>query len=411
MFKLQKFFCWFAILCCHTVFAKPIEIIMWHAMAGPLGVEVNRLADQFNHAQSDYVLKPIYKGNYLETLTAYAAAYRGHMTPALVQVFEVGRGTMLYPKGVVKPAGKVLKEQGVAWEPSHLWPALNAYYARTGELEAFPFNVSLPVMYYNADRLQKLGIDAQHLPKTWQAYDLLFSRLAKAGDKCAYTTAYPGWIHIEAFLALQAHASNPTQLLKQHFKRLMRWHQTHLFAYAGRIDEATVLFTSGRCAFFSQSSGAFQSLAQVSSFKVGIAPLPVDSGIDNRAANVIGGGALWVSAGLSPQVEKGIAAFFAMMLRPEVQQAWYQRTGYLPILRQQSTDPLLDLVQSDWEQQGKMTKTSAQNRIRAMNDESIESFLSGMITLEQMMKQLLDSEEYADYRFGKNHGVEAKSYS
>ena len=411
MFKLKHILCLLGIFCFQTVLAKPVEIIMWHAMAGPIGLEVNRLADKFNALQTDYVLKPIYKGNYLETLTAFAAAYRGHMPPALVQIFEVGRSTMLYPKGVIKPVGEILKEHGVVWDQDSLWPVLNAYYGRTGKLEAFPFNVSLPVMYYNADRLKKMGIDAQHLPTTWQDYEIILSKLVKTGEKCGYTTAYPAWIHIEAFMALHDHDPHKTELLKQHFKRLMRWHQAHSFIYAGRVDEATVLFTSGRCTFFSQSSGAYQSLVAASPFTIGIAPIPADKHVVSRASNVIGGGALWVSANLSPQVEKGVATFFAMMLRPEVQQEWYQRTGYLPILRQNNNDHdnndrLLNLVRSDWEQpHGKEASTGAENRIRSMNDESIESFLSGIITLEQMMKQLLDSAEYANYRFDKNHGV------
>ncbi|CZF82578.1 sn-glycerol-3-phosphate-binding periplasmic protein UgpB precursor [Grimontia marina] len=39
------------------------EIEWWHAMGGNLGEKVNEIADKFNASQSEYVAKPVYKGN------------------------------------------------------------------------------------------------------------------------------------------------------------------------------------------------------------------------------------------------------------------------------------------------------------------------------------------------------------
>ena len=114
-----------------ALWAHPVEIQMWHAMAGPLGVEINHLAKAFNASQTHYTLKPIYKGNYAETLTAFAAAYRAHAAPALLQVFEVGSTTMLYPEGVIKPVGRLLKEQHSAIKLNQsAWPILRQYYSQ-----------------------------------------------------------------------------------------------------------------------------------------------------------------------------------------------------------------------------------------------------------------------------------------
>ena len=54
--------------------------------------------------------------------------------------------------------------------------------------------------YYNADRLKALGYTAETFPKTWDEFETLLTRLHQAGDRCAYTSAYPTWIHIESFL-------------------------------------------------------------------------------------------------------------------------------------------------------------------------------------------------------------------
>ena len=52
-----------------SVFALHQDIIFWHSMAGQLGEEVARLAQQFNDSQTAYRVKPVYKGDYVESLT------------------------------------------------------------------------------------------------------------------------------------------------------------------------------------------------------------------------------------------------------------------------------------------------------------------------------------------------------
>ena len=78
-------------------------IVFWHAMTAALNDEVNRLCTAFNASQAAYEVQPVFKGTYPETLTAAIAAFRAGQAPNLVQVFEVGTGTMLAAGGAVKP--------------------------------------------------------------------------------------------------------------------------------------------------------------------------------------------------------------------------------------------------------------------------------------------------------------------
>ena len=52
------------------------EIVWWHAMGGTLGDKVNEIAEKFNASQNQYQIKPIYKGDYTETMTGAIAAFR-----------------------------------------------------------------------------------------------------------------------------------------------------------------------------------------------------------------------------------------------------------------------------------------------------------------------------------------------
>ncbi|KTD01430.1 glycerol-3-phosphate-binding periplasmic protein precursor [Legionella feeleii] len=394
------------------------EIVMWHSLAGHLGAEVKRLATNFNHSQNDYTVKLVYKGEYIEAITSFAAAFRAKQPPAIVQIFEVGTATMLYPPGIIKPVGELMQEQGFNLPEDHFLPALRAFYSEANSLLAMPFNTSIPVIYYNADALAKAGYSV--FPDTWEEMEVLAAALRKAGYACAYTTAYPAWVQIESFSAIhglpmldaeRAVVSYNNPAIIRHLERLKEWQQKHYFEYGGRTSDATVLFTSGRCPLFSQSSGAYNSLSELVRFRLGVAALPLDKQVSSRRYNnVTGGAALWAVAGQKADVYRGIAAFFAYIAQPKVQQHWHQETGYLPLgisgvyagLAQESQHPVLRLAQADlMGQQAKEARVNfgPQNQIRAINDEALEAIFSGMKTPAEAVREAEKHANYALMRF------------
>lgn len=78
----------------HSALAKT-TIEFWHAMGGELEQSLNKITDDFNASQEDYVVKPTYKGDYTDTMTAAISAFRAKQQPEIVQVFEVGTATMM----------------------------------------------------------------------------------------------------------------------------------------------------------------------------------------------------------------------------------------------------------------------------------------------------------------------------
>ncbi|MGO2503922.1 MAG: hypothetical protein ACTH7C_12365, partial [Cobetia marina] len=71
------------------------EVEWWHAMGGGLGKKVDEIAADFNASQDEFVVKPVFKGNYSETMTSAIAAFRAGKGPDIVQIFEVGTATMM----------------------------------------------------------------------------------------------------------------------------------------------------------------------------------------------------------------------------------------------------------------------------------------------------------------------------
>src|SRR5580692_2508755 len=165
-----------------NAWADPIELQWWHAMTAVNADRINKIASDFNAAQSDYKVTPVFKGSYAETMTAAIAAYRAGNAPDIVQVFEVGTATMMAAKGAIKPVYQLMADAGEKFDPADYLPAVTAYYSTPdGKMLSMPFNSSTPVVYWNKDAFKKAGLDPEKPPKTWPETFEAAKKLRAAG--------------------------------------------------------------------------------------------------------------------------------------------------------------------------------------------------------------------------------------
>ena len=326
------------------------DIMWWHAMAGELGRQLEKLAADFNASQSDYRIVPSYKGNYTETVTAAIFAFRSRSQPAIVQVNEIGTATMMAARGAIYPVYELMRDQQEAFSPAAYLPAITGYYAdAAGNMLSFPFNSSTPILYYNKDMFRSAGLDPEVAPKTWPEVGAAARRLREKGAVCGFTTSWPSWINVENFSAfhnlplatrangfdgLDAVLTFNNSVVVRHVAQLAQWQTTKVFDYGGRATSAEPRFQDGQCGIFIGSSATRADIRKNSKFEVGSGMLPYWPDVADAPQNtIIGGATLWVLRE-RPGVEyKGVAKFFAFLSRPEIQAAWHQNTGYLPITR------------------------------------------------------------------------------
>jgi sn-glycerol 3-phosphate transport system substrate-binding protein len=344
----------FAAIAVQLAMASPAcaatDVNLWHAMAGQLGRQLEKLAADFNASQSDYRIVPSYKGTYAETVTAAIFAFRSRSQPAIVQVNEIATATMMAAKGATYPVYELMRDQAEQFSPAAYLPVITGYYTDpAGNMLSFPFNSSTPILYYNKDLFRAAGLDPALAPKTWPEVSAAATRLRAAGAACGFTTSWPSWINVENFSAFHdlplATRSNGLEgldavltfnnpVLVRHIGQLAEWQKSKIFDYGGRAISAEPKFQSGDCGIFIGSSATRADILANAKFEVGYGMLPYWPDVPGAPQNsIIGGATLWVLRDRPRDEYKGVAKFFAYLSRPEVQAAWHQNTGYLPITR------------------------------------------------------------------------------
>ena len=328
------------------------DIHWWHAMGGELGAKLDEIVAAYNASQSDYRVIPTYKGSYAETMTAAIAAFRAGEQPDIVQVFEVGTGTMMAAKGAVYPVYQLMEDMGEDFDPKAFLPAVVGYYTDTdGNMLSMPFNSSTPILYYNKDVFAKAGLDAETAPKTWGDVEAFSKKIMESGAApCGFTTGWISWVQLENFSAwhnqpigtlengfggldTELTVNGPAQV--KHWENLAKWQKDGTFQYGGPGGgaDSAPKFYAQECAMYMNSSASRAGvIANEKDFEVGYGMLPYYEDIEGAPQNsIIGGATLWVLQGKPAGDYKGVADFFTYLSSAEVQADWHQFSGYLPI--------------------------------------------------------------------------------
>ena len=328
------------------------EIQWWHALTGANNDVVVKLSEDFNASQKDYKVVPVYKGSYPDTLNAGIAAFRAGQAPHILQVFEVGTGTMMSAKGAIKPVYEMMKEAGEKFDPTAYLPAISGYYSTAkGEMLSMPFNSSSMVMWYNKDAFKKAGLDPEKPPKTWPETFEAAKKLKAAGyDKCGVSNAWATWANIEQFgawhnIALSTKVNgmagadavltfNKSPAFLKHWTNLVELQKDKTYDYSGRTNNGEGRFTSGESPIFLTSSGFFGNVKANAKFDWANAAMPYYPDVQGAPQNsIIGGASLWVMGGKKANEYKGVAKFFTFLSNVDRQVKLHTESGYLPITK------------------------------------------------------------------------------
>ncbi|GAB4270683.1 MAG: ABC transporter substrate-binding protein [Candidatus Rifleibacteriota bacterium] len=141
-----------------------VQIVFWHAMGGPLGKVMTDLINRYNNSQKNYYIKSISMGSYDTLAKKVLASLVAKEAPDISQNYET------LTKKFIKHNKIVCLDDLLASEPedikSDIIPVLLANNTFDGKLYSFPFNKSVPVLYYNKDMFRKVGLNPDRGPET-----------------------------------------------------------------------------------------------------------------------------------------------------------------------------------------------------------------------------------------------------
>lgn len=191
------------------------------------------------------------------------------------------------------------------------------------------------------------GVDPDTDMSTWEQVGGVLDQLKAGGEDCPLVTAWQSWIHLENFSAYHdvpfASQDNgfsgldtvlmlngPAQVA--HLSAMGDWAKDGKFIYTGRRNEGGANFRAGECALFTESSAGYAGISSEAQFDFEVRPLPYWKAVASEPQNtIIGGASLWVMQGHESEEYKGVGEFLSFLSTSDVQAAWHQNTGYLPI--------------------------------------------------------------------------------
>lgn len=334
-----------------TAFAsKRTTIVFWYEMSGPSAKEIEKLAHDYNRSQNRYRVVPEFQGSYNEAVEKFLNTHGTKASPALYQSMDISTAQIAGSHYTV-PVQKFVDRDH--YQINQISPIARSFYSHNGKLLSMPFNVSQPVLYYNASLFKKYHVKALPLDPSYHdvgtAARQLYSR-SHHHVKGLSVTPY-GWLFEEFYANANApftdhangHKGVPTRINYQSQVGVttMRWlqklsRQGVLINYGSGNNAFTneiAGFMAGKVGMFLQSSSDLTQLEQGHHDQIGVCYYPHPDGQKANGVS-IGGASLWIGNDKSARTQQGAWDFVKYLMKPSVQAEWQVKTGYLAINHQ-----------------------------------------------------------------------------
>ncbi|MBN1297578.1 ABC transporter substrate-binding protein [bacterium] len=321
-----------------------ILIQFWHGMGGPLGEVLDRLIGEYNAGQHRYFIRGVNMGTYDTLQKKILASVVAGRSPDISQNFEA-----LTLK--LSRAGKlVCLDELIAQEPdpaafrNDILPVMLENNTFDGKLWSFPFNKSVPVLYYNREMFRQAGLDPDRPPAT-------VAELVEYARKMTRDTNGDGRPDIVGYSMTIRNEWNWSCLFRS-FGGLMFDSETRAVAlnstagyqatavYVDMIRNGSAKFAEGydhQNDWLAEKVGMFEAsivtrkyLEGKIKFDYGIAPIPQG---DVRKAVILSGTNINIFNSGGPEKIAGAWDFIKWFTQTDIGARWSLESTYMPVRR------------------------------------------------------------------------------
>jgi sn-glycerol 3-phosphate transport system substrate-binding protein len=324
--------------------SRAVEITFYYpiAVSGPLTKIFEGLVADFEKANPDVKVKPVYSGNYGETLAKALTANRSGQPPQVAVLVASDALTLIDEDAVVPMEGFVKTASDKAWIDG-FFPAFLMNGRYEGKTYGVPFQRSTQVMYWNKAAFRDAGLDPNRPPANWDElveYGKKLTVKDGAGKVTRWGLIVPSGVTSHWFLQgfttqnrarLQNDAGTETFLATpEAIESLQFWvdlSRKHEVMQRGIIDTGTAPaeFIEGRAAIMFHSTGNLTNVKNNAKFEFGVAMLPARK----QRGSATGGGSIYIFKKSTPEQLDASYRFVKWLTSAEQAARWSIQTGYV----------------------------------------------------------------------------------
>jgi len=330
--------------------SKKIELTFFYPVqvGGPLTKLIEKICADFTAENPNIVVKPVYTGNYDDTVVKIQTARSGKNPPEVFVNLATQRFSMA-STGTAIALDSLIAADGAAGK-AYIGDFLPGFMEDSyvdGKIYSIPFQRSTMVLFYNKDAFAEVGLNPEAPPKTWDELVEYSKKLVKK-DAAGNVTRYGVGIALNSGSAQWAftgfalqNSEDGRNLMSEDGKKvyfdtkgnveaLQFWCdlQSKYKVMQPGIVQWTDLpgqFINGSVAMIYHTTGNLTNINNNAKFKFGTAFLPGSK----RVAAPTGGGNFYISADLPKEQEQAAWKFIKFATDAERLAQWNIDTGYV----------------------------------------------------------------------------------
>lgn len=316
---------------------EPIQLTFWHSMSIYQGNVLDDLINQYNAEHKGVVVNPIFQGIYPDMKAKLLNAIKTENPPDIAQI-AIEYLDIFIQNESIKPITEYIPEEDREDILDQFWRCVS----RKHEIYAYPFNISVQVLYYNKDAFSEAGLDPDKPPKTWNEVIEYAKKLTKDFDGDGVIDQWGILVSIEGVFGFtplirqlggEVLNESRTKAVFNNEKgvKVMKLLQDMIYKYRVMpskwgLFEGTNAFLQGKIAMGPITSAGIRFAEENLPWKLGIAPLPY---IENKSV-LLGGAGLVVLSDSFGKYKQSLD-FIKWLSSKENTIKWHKETGYLPL--------------------------------------------------------------------------------
>lgn len=378
------------------------------AVSGPITKIIDGYAAEFEKLNPGVKIKPIYAGDYVQTIGKALTAMKGGDTPEMAILLAADIITLTDENAVLAIDDLAKTADDKAWLAG-FYPGFMENAQLGGKTYAIPFQRSTPVLYWNKDLFKEAGLDPDKGPVNWQEMVDFAKKLTKkdaAGNVTQWGIQIPtdgntSWLFTGLTTSNGARLFTPDgkktnfadPKVVEALQYLIDLSKAHGVQPPGLTSWGTTPkdFLEKKLAMMWTTTGNLTNIKNNASFPFGVAMLPAK--VSYGAPT--GGGNFYIFKNIPPAKQEAAFKFVRFMTTPERAAEWSIATGYVATSQAAYDTPAMKAYLAGFPQAGvardqlkfavpEITVHEAQRVMKVFND-NLQAAITGGKTAKVAM--------------------------